>query len=61
MSAGAVVQAGTPEDVYVRPATEFAADFLGVGTRVPARVDAGTLVLGDTPLPQSRGSRYVAG
>jgi putative spermidine/putrescine transport system ATP-binding protein len=51
MSAGTVVQAGTPEDVYVRPATEFAADFLGVGTRVPARVEAGALILGGTPLP----------
>jgi putative spermidine/putrescine transport system ATP-binding protein len=51
MSGGTVVQAGTPEDVYLRPATEFVADFLGVGTRLPARAEAGTLVLGDTKLP----------
>jgi len=39
MSAGRVVQAGTPQEVYLAPATEFAADFLGVGTasrRVPS-------------------------
>ncbi len=57
MSAGTVVQAGTPEDVYVRPATEFAADFLGVGTRVPARAEAGTLVLADTRLPYPGAAR----
>jgi ABC-type Fe3+/spermidine/putrescine transport system ATPase subunit len=51
MSAGRLVQVGTPEDVYLRPATEFAADFLGVGTRLPARADAGVLRLADTTLP----------
>jgi ABC-type Fe3+/spermidine/putrescine transport system ATPase subunit len=48
MSAGRVVQAGSPQDVYLRPATEFAADFLGVGTRVEAQAEAGMLVLTDT-------------
>ena len=57
MSAGTVVQAGTPQDVYLAPATEFAADFLGVGTRVPARAEDGALRLADTTLPYSGGAR----
>ena len=51
MSAGRPVQVGTPEEVYLRPATEFAADFLGVGTRLPARADAGRLELADATFP----------
>ncbi len=40
MKRGVVVQAGTPEQVYLEPATEFVADFLGVGnaSRGPRRV-----------------------
>src|SRR2546422_9763163 len=37
MSAGRVVQAGTPPGGYLAPATQLAADFLGVGTRLEAR------------------------
>ena len=48
MSAGRVVQAGTPQEVYLAPATEFAADFLGVGTRLEARAEPGGLVLDET-------------
>jgi ABC-type Fe3+/spermidine/putrescine transport system ATPase subunit len=48
MSAGGVVQAGTPQEVYLAPTTEFAADFLGVGTRVEAHAEPGGLVLTGT-------------
>ena len=48
MNAGGVVQAGTPQEVYLAPATEFAADFLGVGTRLDARAEPGALVLDET-------------
>jgi ABC-type Fe3+/spermidine/putrescine transport system ATPase subunit len=48
MSAGLVVQAGTPQEVYLAPATEFAADFLGVGTRLEAHAEPGALVLDET-------------
>jgi ABC-type Fe3+/spermidine/putrescine transport system ATPase subunit len=48
MGAGRVVQVGTPEEVYLRPASEFAADFLGVGTRLAAHADTGALVLDET-------------
>jgi ABC-type Fe3+/spermidine/putrescine transport system ATPase subunit len=64
MSAGRVVQVGTPEDVYLRPATEFAADFLGVGTRLAACAERGGIVLdeGQQRLPYAgteRGSVAV--
>ena len=48
MDAGRVVQAGSPQDLYLAPATEFAADFLGVGTRLHARAEPGALVLDET-------------
>jgi ABC-type Fe3+/spermidine/putrescine transport system ATPase subunit len=57
MNAGSVVQAGTPEEVYVRPSTEFAADFLGVGTRLPARAEADALVIAEQRLPYSGSTR----
>ncbi len=46
MNAGRVVQSGTPEDVYFRPASEFAADFLGVGNSLVAHAEAGALMIG---------------
>ena len=51
MNAGAVVQAGTPEDVYRRPATAFAADFVGVTTRLPATAGGGRLDVAGQSLP----------
>ncbi|MDN3719661.1 ATP-binding cassette domain-containing protein [Roseibium salinum] len=35
MNHGVVVQAGTPEDLYHRPATRFVADFMGISNLVP--------------------------
>ena len=46
-----VVQAGTPEEVYLEPATEFVADFLGVGNRLEARAESGALHLEGQRLP----------
>ena len=51
MNAGTVVQAGPPEDVYRRPADAFAADFLGVTTRLAARAEAGRLEIAGQSLP----------
>jgi ABC-type Fe3+/spermidine/putrescine transport system ATPase subunit len=45
MNAGHVIQSGTPEEVYLDPASEFAADFLGVGNSLEARAEAGVLQL----------------
>jgi len=57
MDAGRVVQSGTPEDVYFHPASEFAADFLGVGNSLAARAEAGALVIGDQRLAWTGGAR----
>jgi putative spermidine/putrescine transport system ATP-binding protein len=51
LNAGAVVQAGTPEEVYRRPADAFAADFLGVTTRLPARAVAGRIEIAGQSVP----------
>ena len=51
MNRGVVAQAGTPEQVYLEPATEFVADFLGVGNRLEARAEPGALHLEGQRLP----------
>jgi ABC-type Fe3+/spermidine/putrescine transport system ATPase subunit len=45
MDQGRVVQLGTPQDIYLRPATAFAAEFLGVSNQLEGEADAGHLVL----------------
>jgi ABC-type Fe3+/spermidine/putrescine transport system ATPase subunit len=57
MNAGAVVQAGTPEQVYLQPVSEFAADFLGVGNSLRARAEPGALVVDDQRLGYAGGER----
>ncbi len=51
MNAGTVVQAGPPEEVYRHPAHAFAADFLGVTTRLAGRAEAGRLEIAGQSLP----------
>ena len=51
MNRGVVAQAGTPEQVYLEPASEFVADFLGVGNRLEARAESGALHLEGQRLP----------
>jgi len=41
MSAGAVLQEGTPEEVYRAPASAFVADFVGTASLLAARVTCG--------------------
>ena len=57
LNAGTVVQAGTAEDVYRRPANPFAADFLGVGTRLDGHADTGTLLVAGQKLPYAGPAR----
>jgi iron(III) transport system ATP-binding protein len=38
LNEGRIEQEGTPQDMYSRPATLFAADFMGSNNRLPARV-----------------------
>ena len=57
MNRGAVVQAGTPEEVYLAPATEFVADFLGVGNRVEGRAEPGAVHVEGQRLPYGGAAR----
>jgi spermidine/putrescine ABC transporter ATP-binding subunit len=40
MNAGRIEQAGTPDDLYARPETAFAADFMGIRNILEARLTA---------------------
>ena len=40
MDAGEIVQVGTPEDIYQRPATPFVSDFIGMSNAIKATVIA---------------------
>jgi iron(III) transport system ATP-binding protein len=47
MDHGVIAQAGTPQELYESPATEFVAGFMGEAMLFPARADdAGTVLLG---------------
>lgn len=48
MNAGKVEQIGTPREIYLHPASEFVADFIGVANILPAHVevnDGGSVTL----------------
>jgi sulfate transport system ATP-binding protein len=47
MRQGRVEQVGTPDQVYERPATPFAFEFLGGANRLPGVLDAGWLYVGE--------------
>ncbi len=51
MNGGSIEQHGTPEDLYMRPATAFVAEFIGRSSLVPATVTAGTALVLGTPVP----------
>jgi len=51
MRAGRLEQLGTPADVYLRPATAFVADFVGLSNRLPGRLDGDGVVVLGTRLP----------
>jgi ABC-type Fe3+/spermidine/putrescine transport system ATPase subunit len=50
MNAGTIVQEGAPEEIYLEPASAFAADFLGVSNRLEAFAEAGVVRVGDQAL-----------
>jgi ABC-type Fe3+/spermidine/putrescine transport system ATPase subunit len=50
MDKGSIVQIGAPQTVYTRPATPFAARFLGFGNLIPAQVDVVDPLTVDTPI-----------
>jgi putative spermidine/putrescine transport system ATP-binding protein len=51
MRAGRLEQLGTPAEVYLRPATAFVADFVGLSNRLPGRLDGDGVVVLGTRLP----------
>jgi len=53
LRAGEVLQVGTPEEVYRRPADTFVATFVGSPPMnlIPARLDGGRLAVGGVELP----------
>ena len=53
MNAGEVVQEGAPEEIYLEPASAFAAEFLGVSNRLDAVAEPGRLRVGDQVLAYS--------
>ena len=61
MRDGAVIQAGAPADVYWRPATRWAARFLGAALVLPGQVEAGWAVCVLGRLPIAPGSSVDAG
>jgi putative spermidine/putrescine transport system ATP-binding protein len=57
MEKGRIAQAGTPQEIYQRPATAFVAEFIGTMNRVSGEVVDGHLVWssGRIPLPSRPG------
>jgi len=51
MNAGHVVQAGSPQEIYFRPGSAFAAEFLGVSNQLRATADGGRLAVGRQQVP----------
>ena len=52
MNAGQVVQAGSPQEIYFRPGSAFAAEFLGVSNQLAGTVDdGGAAAVGAQRLP----------
>jgi ABC-type Fe3+/spermidine/putrescine transport system ATPase subunit len=61
MRDGAVVQEGTPEQVYTAPATRWAAEFVGAGNFLPGRYEDGIVEtrVGRFPVHNGNGKREV--
>lgn len=51
MREGRLEQVGSPDEVYLRPATAFVADFVGQSNKLPGRVSDGAVEVLGTRLP----------
>jgi ABC-type Fe3+/spermidine/putrescine transport system ATPase subunit len=60
MNAGQVVQTGSPQEIYFRPGSAFAAEFLGVSNQLRVTAADGVLLLGGQRLPYAGGVRGPA-
>lgn len=61
MSKGRAEQVGPPQDIYHRPANAFVADFIGRTNFWDARVEGGTLRMGDLRLTVSPAAEFMDG
>ena len=61
MRAGAVVQEGSPEELYLLPANRWVAEFVGAGNFVPGRIDGDFVetLLGRFPMSTRNGATEV--
>jgi ABC-type Fe3+/spermidine/putrescine transport system ATPase subunit len=53
MDQGRIVQTGTPQEIYLRPATSFAAEFLGVSNQLEGEAGGGKLTIAGQTVPYS--------
>ena len=60
MDAGRVIQTGSPQEIYFRPRSAFAAEFLGVSNQLRGTADAGALAIGTQRLPYTGSVRGPA-
>jgi iron(III) transport system ATP-binding protein len=60
MRDGTIVQAGTAEELYLAPATRWAAEFVGAGNFVPGRVENGVVRTRLGVFPANGSSHAVA-
>lgn len=60
MNHGVVVQAGTPEDLYHRPATRFVANFMGISNLIKTEVVRAELPQLMAKRPQGADASYIA-
>lgn len=51
MDQGTIVQTGTPQDIYLKPTTAFAAEFLGVSNQLDAEARDGKLTIAGQAIP----------
>jgi len=51
MNQGQVIQTGSPQAIYLQPATAFAAEFLGVSNQLEGEAEEGILRIGTQSLP----------
>ncbi len=51
MDQGRIVQTGTPQDIYLKPATAFAAEFLGVSNQLEGEAADRTLTIAGQVVP----------
>jgi len=51
MDQGTIVQTGTPQEIYLKPTTAFAAEFLGVSNQLEGEVTDGKLVVAGQSIP----------